>query len=112
VSALASGPVEQAAPAQGPTGSPRERLRLVSPPLPQLTGSSLPQRLLDTWDSALAATERALEAARPIKVYNADEFLCRRHWLREERRWLLRLVEIGVYDSLPQFLMIRNCPQG
>jgi hypothetical protein len=90
MSALATEPLELAAPGEGSTRARRDRLQLVSPPRGRLTGGSLPGFLLDGWNRALAATERALDAATSMKVYAPDELRLCRHRLGEERRWLLR----------------------
>jgi hypothetical protein len=97
VSALASEPLELAAPVQGPTRARRERLRLVPPLRPQLAGISRLQELLDTWSSTLACADHALETAASMKVYSPDALRACRHRLRDERRWLMREVEMQAF---------------
>ena len=107
MSALASEPLELAAPVEGPTRARREWLRLVSPPRPRLTGSAVPQELLDTWDSALTCADCALLAAASMKVYTQDELRESRHRLREERRWLMHQVELRAFG--PFYMTIALC---
>ena len=97
MSALAFEPLELAAPVQGPTWARRERLRLVPPVWPQLAGISRLQELLDTWNSALACADRALETAASMKVYSPAAFRSCRQRLRDERRWLMREVEMQAF---------------
>lgn len=102
MSALASEPLELAAPVQGPTLARRERLRLIPQLRPRLTGISRLQELLDTWSSALACADRALETAASMKVYSPDALRACRHRLRDERRWLMREVEAQAFGPQPQ----------
>jgi hypothetical protein len=105
VSALASEPLELAAPVQRPTRARGERLRLVSRPAPRFIGSSLPQELLNTWGSALTWAESALVAAAWMNVYTPDELQESRNRLREERRWLKQHMEIQAFGPLTSRLL-------
>jgi hypothetical protein len=89
VLALASEPLEVAAPVEGPTRARRERLRLVSGLRPRLVGRSLPEEVLEIWDRALIAADAALFAAAAMKVFTPDELRGARHRLTEEHRWLM-----------------------
>lgn len=88
MSALAFEPVELAAPLEDPPRAGRERLRLISTPLPRFLGPSLPQELLDAWDRALAAADAALFAVESMKVLTPNELRKARHRLRKERNWV------------------------
>jgi hypothetical protein len=103
MSALASAPLEFAAPERRPDGTPRERRRLwlISRTPEALVGDRLPTQVLDVWDSALDANERALDAVASMKVYADAELLWRRQCLRNERDWLARLKAMGTYAALP-----------
>jgi hypothetical protein len=104
VSALASAPLELAAPERRPPGARRERRRLglLTPPAEPLAGNRLPVHILDAWDSALDAYGRAFDAVERMKVYADAELLWRRKRLRDERRWLACLKEMRTYDRLPR----------
>jgi hypothetical protein len=87
--ALASEPLELAAPVEGPTWVRRQPLRLVSPLRPRLIGRSLPEELLEIWDRALTAADTALFMAVAMKVFAPDELRGARRRLTEEHRWLM-----------------------
>jgi hypothetical protein len=103
MSALASAPLEFAAPERRPNGTPRERRRLwlISQTPEALVGDRLPAQVLDLWDDALNANESALDAVATMKVYADAELLWRRQRLRDERDWLARLRAMGPYAALP-----------
>ena len=104
MSALASEPLELAASAQGETLSWRERLRLVPPLRPQLTGMSRLYEVFDMWSSALACADRALEAAASMKVYSPNALRACSHRLRDERRWLMLEAEMQAFGPQRQLL--------
>lgn len=87
--ALASEPLELAAPVEGPTRVLREPLRLASRGRPRLIGRSLPEELLEIWDRALIAADTALFMAAAMKVFAPDELSGARQRLSEEHRWLM-----------------------
>jgi hypothetical protein len=103
MSALASAPLEFAAPERRPDGTLRERRRLwlISQTPETLVGGRLPAQVLDLWDDALNANESALDAVATMKVYADAELLWRRQRLRDERDWLARLRAMGPYAALP-----------
>ena len=103
MSALASAPVEFAAPERRPDGTPRERRRLwlISRTPEALVGDRLLSHVLEVWDDAVEANESALDAVASMKVYADAELLWRRQCLRDERDWLARLRAMGIYDVLP-----------
>lgn len=106
MSALAVAPLPSASADSGSFGMDRERrrLRLVFSTPRTLPGSDQRTHLLETWDRALEATGRALDAAERTKVYSSSELAQRRWRLSAERRWLLRLRDLGPYDALPRLL--------
>ena len=103
MSALASAPVEFAAPERRPEGTPRERRRLwlISQTPEAPLGGRLPVHVLGVWDGALDANESALDAVASMKVYADAELVWRRQCLRDERDWLARLRAKGTYAALP-----------
>src|SRR5438093_13370540 len=103
MSALAVAPLRSASTDSGTSGMDRERrrLRVVRSTPWTLSGSGPWAHVLETWDRALQATDRSLEAAARMKVYASSELAVRRQRLNEERRWLLRLKELGPYDPSP-----------
>src|SRR5205809_1200993 len=106
MSALAVAPLRSASTDSGTSGMDRERrrLRLVQS-TPRIRPRSDPRtHLLETWDRALEATGRALDAAERTKVYASSELAQRRRHLSEERSWVLRLRDLGPYDALPRLL--------
>jgi hypothetical protein len=59
---------------------------------------------METWNRVLDATEQALSAAEATNVLAGPELLWRRQRLTEERRWLVRLKELGPYDPFLDFV--------
>jgi hypothetical protein len=103
MSAIAVAP-DRSAPRPRAHGTNRERgvLRLVRSTRAPLRRNSSHARLIETWNRVLDATEQALNAAEATNVLAGPELLRRRQHLTEERRWLVRLKEIGPYDPLPR----------
>jgi hypothetical protein len=103
MSAIALAP-DQSAPGPRADGTNPERgvLRLVRSTRSPLRPNSSLAHLIETWDRVFDATEQALNAAEGTKVLPGPELLWRRQRLGEERRWLVRLKELGPYDPLPR----------
>jgi hypothetical protein len=103
MSAIAVAP-NRSAPGPRVHGTNRERgvLRLVRSTRSPLRPNSSLAHLIETWDRVFDATEQALNAAEGTKVLPGPELLWRRQRLGEERRWLVRLKELGPYDPLPR----------
>jgi hypothetical protein len=111
MSALASAPLECAAPERRPNGTRRERPLRLLPPAPEpLSGNGLPIRVLETWGDALDACASAVDAVEGMKVYSDAELRRHQRRLREERRWLGDLRAMGRYAALPTFAHVRKSP--
>jgi hypothetical protein len=100
MTALATAPPEFAVPARrfDEPQQERRRLRLLSS---SRTPSGIDAQVLESWDSALKASERALDEVSAAHILNGSELVWYRRHLVNERRWFARLKETGSYDPLP-----------
>jgi hypothetical protein len=95
MSAIALAPNRSAPGPRHGTNPERGVLRLVRSTRSPLRPNSSLAHLIETWDRVLDATEQALNAAEMTKVLPGPELSSRRQRLSEERRWLVRLKELG-----------------
>jgi Protein of unknown function (DUF5661) len=110
MSALAPKPLWAAAHNARPSQKQRERrhLRVLSP----ATERYAYEQVLESWERALAASERALDSAVAVGTYAGPDLSTRRRLRAEERRWFARLKQIGSYDPLPRLTLDPQNPHG
>ena len=82
------------------TREPR-RLRVLLPDVE--SGDRAYAKVLESWERALAASERAFEEVAAGRILPGAELAALRRRLGNERRWFVQLGQTGPCEPLPEF---------